>query len=95
MTITAQLTATATAMRVTGEHLENARPTDYEGIMLANALTAAAMQVAEYVERLERTHEAKRADNLLASLADLPPAKSDMEILAEQCAAIEARRGDA
>ena len=59
MTITAQLTATATAMRVTGERLENARPTDYEGIMLGNELQAAAMRVMEYAERLERAHERK------------------------------------
>ena len=62
MTIEAHLRATATAMRESGEHLENARPMDHDGIMIANALTAAAMQVTEYVERLERTHERKNGD---------------------------------
>ena len=60
MTTPAHLRAAATAMRTAGKSLEYTRPTDYEGVVLANELTAAAMRVMEYVERMERS---ERMDN--------------------------------
>ena len=62
MTTPPHLRATAAAMRESGTRLENARPTDYEGVMLGNELQAAAMRLMEYVEKMERTHERKEGD---------------------------------